>query len=443
MRDTMTPALQVAARAAAPELPPEQQTAVKSGKPLRVLYHHRIASSDGQFTHIDEMVRALRALGAEVLVVGPEVHKSDSGQGGSPGWVGALKAVLPAAVYEVAEAAYALVAYRRLRRAVASFRPDVIYERYALYQPAGVWVSRRTRVPLLLEVNAPYVIEKQRYGKLRLRWLASRFERYTLTGATRVFPVTQVLGDMLVGMGVSRERVAVIPNAIDPNNFQGLPTAAQAKTKLGLSGRTVVGFIGFVREWDQLDRIVDWLARRPERDNTVLLVVGDGWVRPQLEEQARRLGVAHKLHFTGVLPRHQVPAAAASFDVALQTALVPYASPLCLFEYMALGKAIVAPDQPNHHEVLRKGTDCVMYQPERQGSLEEAIETLVDDPAQCERLGAAARDAIMERQLHWSGNASRVTSVAHDVLLARASTLPNRISAAVSQPPRTPGRSES
>jgi len=287
------------------------------------------------------------------------------------------------------------------------------------------------------------VIEKQRYGKLRLRWLANRFERYTLTGASRVFPVTQVLGDMLVGMGVSSERVAVIPNAIDPNNFQGLPTAAQAKTKLGLSGRTVVGFIGFVREWDQLDRIVDWLARRPEGDKTVLLVVGDGWVRPQLEEQARRLGVAHKLHFTGVLPRHQVPAAAASFDVALQTALVPYASPLCLFEYMALGKAIVAPDQPNHHEVLRKGTDCVMYQPERQGSLEEAIETLVDDPAQCERLGAAARDAIMERQLHWSGNASRVTSVAHDVLLARASTLPNRISAAVSQPPRTPGRSES
>lgn len=414
-----------------------QQAERSPGKALRVLYHHRIASSDGQFTHIEEMVGALRAIGAEVLVVGPELHKSDSGKSGSPGWVGVLKTVLPAAVYEMAEAAYALVAYRRLRRAVASFEPDVIYERYALYQPAGVWVSRRTRVPLLLEVNAPYVIEKQRYGKLKLGWLARLVERYTLTGAARVFPVTQVLGEMLVEIGVPRERVTVIPNAIDPKNFQRLPTSAQAKAKLGLAGRTVIGFIGFVREWDQLDRIVDWLARRPERDQAVLLVVGDGVVRPQLEGQARRLGVAHKLHFTGVLPRQQVPAVAASFDVALQTALVPYASPLCLFEYMALGKAIVAPDQPNHHEVLRRGIDCEMYQPDRQGSLEAAIEALVDNPAHCARLGAAARDAVAERQFHWAGNARRAAGVAQEVLRSPSGRLLDLVEVG-----RTAGRTE-
>lgn len=404
----MEPCYQVASDATMNRAPQGQRTAADSDKTLRVLYHHRIASSDGQLTHIDEMVGALRTLGAEVLVVGPQVHKTDKGQGGSPGWVGVLKAVLPAAVYELAEAAYALVAYRRLRRAVVSFQPDVIYERLSLYQPAGVWTSRRTGVPLLLEVNAPYVVERRRYGKLKLGWLASRVERYTLTGATRVFPVTQVLGEMLIEMGVDRERVTVIPNAIDPKNFQGLPTIEQAKIRHRVTGRTVVGFIGFVREWDRLDEIVDWLARRPEGDATVLMIVGDGTVRPQLEEQARRLGVAHKLHFTGVLPRHEVPAAAMSFDIALQTALVPYASPLCLFEYMALGKAIVAPDQPNHHEVLDKGVDCEMYQPAQPRGMELALEALVDNPARRERLGAAARKAIERRQLHWGGNARRV-----------------------------------
>lgn len=400
---------------AAEQAPAPQQSEERPARSLRVLYHHRIASSDGQLTHIEEMVHALRTLGAEVLVVGPEVHKSDKGHGGSAGWVGLLKAVLPAMIYEIAEAAYALVVYRRLRRAVASFRPDVIYERYALYQPAGVWTSNRTGVPLLLEVNAPYAIARRRYGNLELGWLATLFERYTFVGATRVFPVTQVLGDMMIAMGVPRERVAVVPNAIDPKNFEGLPTASEAKATLGLAGRTVIGFIGFVREWDRLHVIVDWLARRPDHDPAALLIVGDGPVRPQLEAQAQRLGVGHKLHFTGVLPRRQVPAAAASFDIALQTALVPYASPLCLFEYMALGKAIVAPDQANHHEVLQRGIDCEMYQPEEHRSLETVLESLVEDPAQRARLGAAARRSLEERQFHWIGNAKRVIAAARAV----------------------------
>lgn len=58
----------------------------------------------------------------------------------------------------------------------------------------------------------------------------------------------------------------------DPANFHGLPTVDQAKARFGLVGRTAIGFIGFVREWDRLDEIVDWLARRPEHDATVLLI---------------------------------------------------------------------------------------------------------------------------------------------------------------------------
>jgi glycosyltransferase involved in cell wall biosynthesis len=379
---------------------------------MRILYHHRIASRDGQTTHIEEMVHALKQRGVEVRIVGPDVHKSDSGEGGSAGWVGKLKSALPGVLYELAEACYSWVAYRRLSQAVAEFKPDVIYERYALYQPAGVWVSKRSKVPLLLEVNAPYAIARRKYNSLKLGWLADRFERYTFCGATRVFPVTQVLGDILVGMGVKRERIAVIPNGINPADFSNLPSADEAKIRHGVQGKTVIGFIGFVREWDRLDRIVNWLAQRPAADNTVLLIVGDGPVRPELETQAQRLGIAHKLKFTGVVPRTSVPAAAMSFDIALQTALVPYASPLCLFEYMALGKAILAPDQANHHEVLRGGVDCDMYNTEAEGGIEARLDVLVADTVLRARLGAAAFTALNERRYHWSGNANRVIEAA-------------------------------
>ena len=379
---------------------------------MRILYHHRIASKDGQITHIEELVEALRGLGHELLVVGPEVHQTDTGQGGSAGWVGRLKSTLPGTLYELAEACYALVAYRRLAAAIRAFRPDVIYERYALYQPAGVWASRRTGIPLLLEVNAPYAIARRKYNQLKLGWLADAFERYTLNGAARVFPVTQVLCDMLVGMGVQADRIRVIPNGINPKDFAALPTTEAAKARHGLSTRTVVGFIGFVREWDQLHRIVDWLAARPADDPATLMVVGDGPVRPALEAQAKHLGIGHKLVFTGVVPRAQVPAAAMAFDIALQTALVPYASPLCLFEYMAMGKAILAPDQPNHHEVLQQGVDCDMYDPAAPGSIELRLDALIADASLRARLGQGARQALADRAYVWEGNARRVADAA-------------------------------
>lgn len=377
---------------------------------MRILYHHRIASKDGQSTHIEEMVSALRNLGHEVRVVGPEVHQSDSGQGGSAGWVGKLKATLPGTLYELAEATYSIVAYRRLRSAMREFRPDVIYERYTLFQPAGVWATKRTGIPLLLEVNAPYAVERRKYNQLRLGWLASWFERYTVCGATRVFPVTRVLGDILVALGVQEQRIRVIPNGINPCDFNALPTTEAAKATHGLTGRVVIGFIGFVREWDQLDRIVAWLAKRPAEDPAMLMVVGDGPVRPALEDQARRLGVSHKVAFTGVVPRSQVPAAAMAFDVALQTALVPYASPLCLFEYMAMGKAILAPDQANHHEVLVRGVDCDMYDPLDPHGIEARLDLLLADTDMRARMGLAARAALQQRGYHWAGNAVRVIS---------------------------------
>lgn len=386
---------------------------------MRILYHHRIASKDGQITHIEEMVHALQGLGHEVRIVSPEVHHGDTGQGGSAGWVGRLKATLPTALYELAEAAYAFVVYRRLMAAIRDFRPDVIYERYALFQPAGVWASRRTGVPLLLEVNAPYAIARRKYGQLKLAPLADAVERYTFRGATRVFPVTQVLADMLAGMGVEPARMKVIPNAINPKDYEGLPTPDAAKAARSLQGRTVIGFIGFVREWDQLDRIVTWLAGRPEDDPATLMIVGDGPVRPALEAQARSLGIAQKLVFTGVVPRTRVPAEAMAFDIALQTALVPYASPLCLFEYLAMGKPILAPDQPNHHEVLVKDVDCRMYAPDAPGSIERELDRLMADPAQRAVLGAEAQRALDRRGFYWTANARRVTEVAQSLLTAR------------------------
>ena len=374
---------------------------------MRIIYHHRTASRDGQSTHIEEMVRGLRTAGVDVSICSPVVGESDP-SGGSGGWVGRLKALLPKRAYELAEILYSLVAYRKLLRAVQQSDVKGIYERYNLYLLAGVWVKRKTGIPLVLEVNAPMALERRQYGGLSWPRLADWAERFVWTNADYVLPVSDVLAQCMIAQGVDARRIVVIPNGINEEDYVNLPSNAVAKAQLGLQGRLVVGFTGFVREWDRLDRIVRWVAARAERHNVHLLIVGDGPARADIDRCARELNVADRVTFTGAVPRKDVPALAAAFDIALQTALVPYASPLCLFEYLALGKAIVAPNQPNHREILIDRVDALLYDPVDGLGVEAALDELCDNPVLRESIAASARDVIGRKGLTWERHAARV-----------------------------------
>jgi glycosyltransferase involved in cell wall biosynthesis len=379
---------------------------------MKILYHHRTASRDGQSTHIEEMIRGMRAIGCTVEEAAPAIS-GDSATGGSGGWVGNAKKWIPKPLYELAEIAYSLIAYRRLANQIKVRRPDAIYERYNLFLLAGVWARRRFGIPLILEVNAPMAIERRRYGGLSWPWLADWAEHYVWRNADVVLPVTHVLAQHLITCGVAPGRIRVVPNGVNEDSYRDLPSAEAAKTRLGLSGRFVIGFIGFVREWDQLDRIVRWIAaNRTQVPNAQLLVIGDGPARAGVEQCAAELGLADSVMFTGVVAREEVPALAMAFDIALQTALVPYASPICLFEYLALSKAIVAPDQPNHHEILVDRKNAYLYDPDDPRGLESALDALCADEALRNRIAADAGRLIAEKKLTWKHHASSVVDIA-------------------------------
>ncbi len=377
---------------------------------MRILYSHRIQSRDGQSVHVEELIAALRAEGAEVLVVGPGFYEQ-SGFGGESRLVALARRLLPAALVELAELAYNLPAYRRLRRAARGFRPDVIYERYNLFYLAGAALARNEGIPFFLEVNAPLAEERARFGGLRLGGLARWAERHVWRAAARVFAVTGVLGEMIAQSGVASERLVITPNGID--------LAAFPEPRDGAIGREtlVLGFTGFVREWHGLDAVITALAAPGTDPRLRLVIAGDGPARPRLERQAAALGVAARVRFTGLVGRAEIPALVADFDIALQPRVVAYASPLKIFEYMAAGRAIVAPDQPNIREILDHERSALLFDPNREGAMWAAIMRLAGDPDLRARLGAEARADIIRRDYTWAGNARRV--LAHAAAAAR------------------------
>ena len=369
---------------------------------MRILYSHRIQSRDGQGVHLDALVAALRAQGHVVRVVGPASYDR-AALGGEDRWIAVLRRRLPRFLAELAELAYSLPAYLRLARAAREFQPDAIYERYNLFFISGAILARRLGLPFLVEINAPLAQERGEFGGLALPGLARWSEALVWRQANPALPVSEVLASHVEAAGVARARITVIPNGIDLEEFPAPKPAAAADP-------LVLGFVGFVRAWHGLDGVVRGIAEWEGTPALSLLVVGEGPARPGLETLAAELGVGDRVRFTGLAQRELVPGYVAGFDVALQPASVPYASPLKVFEYMAAGRAIVAPDQPNIREVLEHDRTALLFDPARPGAMWQALRRLAADPALRARLGEAARAEVLTRDLTWAGNARRVAA---------------------------------
>lgn len=382
---------------------------------VRILYHHRTSALDGSAVHIEGLISGLKRLGAEVEVVAPSIAAPEAGAPAEGRWLRAARRRLPRLVHELAECVYNVFEVVRLSRAVVSFRPDVIYQRSNLYLLSGAWVARRHGIPLIEEVNAPYFLERSRHGGIALGSVAAWSERKAWRSADAIVTISHVLADIVSRTGVPANRIHVMPNGVDESISSARAIDPATKRRLGLDEYIVLGFTGFVRDWNGLDVVLELLAE-PQGQRWFLLIVGDGPARSSLECRARQLGVESRVRFTGVVRHADVASMVSAFDIALQPAANPYASPLKLFEYMALKRAIVAPDQPNIREVLTDQKDALLFDPSDPSAFSAAIGRLAEDSELRARLATAGAATLRERDLSWRQNASRVLALAEELV---------------------------
>ncbi|MBN9546147.1 MAG: glycosyltransferase family 4 protein [Alphaproteobacteria bacterium] len=381
---------------------------------MRILFHHRIGSRDGQSVHLEELMKALTALGHEVILVGPAAF-AETNFGGSNGLVDRIKALIPAWLYEPLEIVYNVKAFLRLRAAVREHKPDIIYERFSLYLFAGVWLRRVTGLPLMLEVNSPLFEERAKNDGLKLRRIGRWAQGYIWRNVDHLFPVTAVLARTIAEYGVPESRVTVISNGVDPARFP-LPAEKSRAPETGQKPRIVLGFTGFIRGWNAVDRLIDFAARHRATYDIHVLVVGDGPARPELEARAKELDMTDKLTITGIVGRDAVTEYVSGFDIAVLPDVTPYSSPLKLFEYLQLGSAIVGPDMANIREILTDGENALLFSRDGANNLEAALLKLCADAGLRARLGRAAHGTIATRSLTWKDCAARVIAVADGLL---------------------------
>jgi glycosyltransferase involved in cell wall biosynthesis len=272
----------------------------------------------------------------------------------------------------------------------------------------------RAARPLFLEYNGSEVWVGRYWDRVGSLGLLERYERLNLKAAARIFVVSEVERRNLLRAGVEDEKIVVNPNGVDVEHFQPGIGGKRVRAELGIrDDETLVGFVGTFGPWHGVLALAEAVKLMPDAARVRFLLVGSGALRGEVEQILREGGAVHRAILTGAIEHERVPQMLDACDV-LASPHVPledgsefFGSPTKLFEYMAMGKGIVASRLGQIAEVLADEETALLVEPNDARQLSEAILRLVNSPALRATLGAAAR---REAKAHhtWTHNAARV-----------------------------------
>lgn len=393
---------------------------------MRVLhvFDHSIPLHSGYTFRSMNLLKGQRALGWETFHITSPKHGAglgDKANGALQEDVDGLrfyrtpeapKAALPGlGEYRLMQALEA-----RLEEVARQVKPHLLHAHSPVLNALpALRVGRRLGIPVVYEVRAFWEDAAVDHGTTRegsaryrlTRWMETR----ALRRASHVFTICEGLRGDIVARGIPAERVTVIPNAVDIEAFTpgGQPDPA-LQAKLGLTGCTVLGFLGSFYAYEGLDLLLEALpAILKQRPDVRVLLVGGGPQEAALKAQAAALGVLDKVLFTGRVPHAEVTRYYDLVDLLVYPRhpmrLTELVTPLKPLEAMAQSRIMLASDVGGHRELIRDGDTGRLF---KAGSATDLAATALDMLAKREQwpaIGVAGR-RFVETERNWTRSVS-------------------------------------
>lgn len=295
---------------------------------------------------------------------------------------------------------------------------DLIYERLTQNKTTVSVCAQKYEIPLIVQSDAP--AEDRRDWGAPLFFLTKRLENTVLKQAVAITVVSTPLKKYYERTGIDAQKIFVIPNGINQEFFSPENVSRDVRSELGLDDKVIVGFVGTIVFYHGIE-LFSTLARncRSSGDDVHFMIVGADQVYGQGIDQLRstldREQLSNMFTFTGPIPNTEVPNYIAAMDICLLPRFMWYGSPMKIFEYAAMRKAIVAPDQENIRDVLTHGETAILVEPENPDKLVQAVQELVRDERLRDQLGKAARERILSRHT-WNKNAERILEIYQQII---------------------------
>ena len=302
-------------------------------------------------------------------------------------------------------------------------QPDFLFQHHHDFTIGGTLIKENTGLPFLLHCDFIQQWTKKHWGKLYMEKLLRWGEEIQWEAADTIFTISNVAKKMMVEhYGADESKIIVNPNGVNTDFFKHSDSDRdRIRQQLGIEKKFVQGFSGTFGVYHGVEYLAEsirhTLSRVPE---AVFLLIGDGELKPKVEEIIKRDNMQNHVIFTGMVPYSEVPAYLAACDV-LHTPCINnadsseyFGSPTKLFEYMGMSKPIVATNVGQQADVLQERENALLINEKSPEEIAEAIGRLHQDEELANKIATQARrDAVSKWD--WKNNVQRIIAAYENI----------------------------
>jgi glycosyltransferase involved in cell wall biosynthesis len=315
---------------------------------------------------------------------------------------------------------------KQILKIIDNEKVDFLFQHNHDFHYGGSLVKKKTGIPFLLHVDSVEYWVKKNWGKLYLEKFLKIAEEIQWHNSDAIFVISEVVKNQLVELGVDANKIIISPNGVDPDFFSPDVDGNIIRKSINIEDKFICGFAGTFGQWHGLEVIADTIHRLIDRiPNIFFLFVGDGQLRPRIEEIIKKNNVENYSYITGLVDYSTVPNYLSACDVLLAPSVHSvegsafFNSPIKLFEYMSMQKPIVATNIGQQGVVINEGFNGIFCEEKSSEDLAEKIHYIYKNRDLALELAKNARTDVM-KNYDWRQNANRIITAYNKIIKNRA-----------------------
>ena len=299
---------------------------------------------------------------------------------------------------------HALIRY--LKKTVSNFDIIHIHEHRHSLAIATHRYAMKNNIPYVLQAHGSVL---PFFQKEKLKDIFDKLWGFDiLHDASRVFALTEVEKEQYLKMGVSEDKIEIVPLGINLNEYNNLPCKGGFKSKYNIKEEDkLILFLGRIHEIKGLDLLINAFAKIPNDNVRLAIIGGDYGFKETLEKLIEENSLTGKVIFPGVLTGRDKIEALVDCDIFVMPSRYESFTTSGL-EAMACSKPLVLTKNNHIHTWVRDNTGLVCEF--RDDDLAECLKRLLNDEKLCETFGATGQKLIEERH-DWNKIEKQISTI--------------------------------
>ena len=212
------------------------------------------------------------------------------------------------------------------------------------------------------------------YGNIWYRNFLIKKQTLSYSISDMNFFISEFSRNRIMGFNLNSKRDKIVYNGTDIKKFFPIEKKENLKAKLNYpNDKLILGYIGTLDFHKKIIRLIEAFAE-VEKDNEVFLVIiGDGPAFSAIQNYIRKNKLTGVVKLRGWVDHHLINEHLNCFNIGVHHYANHYMNPLKIYEYLAIGLPVIAPDIPSVNSQFENGQDLLITTNTKQNLVEDIL----------------------------------------------------------------------